>query len=135
MEDKHLARFWSKVERTSETCWLWKGTVVGGYGQFWDGKKTVKAHRYIMGVTDPKIEVDHKCRVTICVRPVHLELVTHQENCKRRSAVKTHCTQGHAYDEKNTRVFGGRRYCRACQTRYKRNWTEKKYGYKVKARV
>lgn len=28
--------------------------------------------------------------------------------------VKTHCPQGHAYDEANTKIFQGRRYCRAC---------------------
>ena len=32
-------RFWSKVNKT-ETCWFWRGTVLGnGYGQFWyDGR-------------------------------------------------------------------------------------------------
>src|SRR5690606_41587027 len=32
--DDH-ARFWSKVERGSDAeCWLWRGTLVEGYGQF-----------------------------------------------------------------------------------------------------
>lgn len=29
-------------------------------------------------------------------------------------AKKTHCSQGHAYDEANTRIYRGMRYCRAC---------------------
>jgi len=27
---------------------------------------------------------------------------------------KTHCPSGHEYDEENTRVYQGRRYCRRC---------------------
>jgi hypothetical protein len=27
---------------------------------------------------------------------------------------KTHCPQGHPYDEKNTRWYQGKRYCRIC---------------------
>ncbi len=123
-------RFWSKVNKTPK-CWLWCGTVVGGYGQFWNGKKLVKAHRWVMDVTDPKIEVDHGCRNTICVRPEHLERVTHQENCRRRSAITTHCPEGHAYDKTNTRLLKGRRYCRKCQTKYKRAWLAKRREMRI----
>lgn len=28
---------------------------------------------------------------------------------------QTHCAQGHEYNEKNTRKYAGRRYCRACK--------------------
>jgi hypothetical protein len=31
------------------------------------------------------------------------------------NVMKTHCPQGHAYDEENTRLYQGRRYCRACE--------------------
>lgn len=31
-----------------------------------------------------------------------------------QNARKTHCPQGHAYDEANTLVYNGGRYCRAC---------------------
>lgn len=31
------------------------------------------------------------------------------------NAAKTHCPQGHPYDETNTKREHGRRYCRACQ--------------------
>lgn len=27
---------------------------------------------------------------------------------------KTHCPSGHEYDEPNTRLYSGRRYCRTC---------------------
>lgn len=29
-------------------------------------------------------------------------------------AAKTHCPQGHPYDQKNTHRWGGKRYCRTC---------------------
>jgi hypothetical protein len=32
----------------------------------------------------------------------------------KRRREKTHCPHGHAYDEENTRVYQGRRFCRAC---------------------
>lgn len=31
------------------------------------------------------------------------------------SARKTHCPQNHPYDEENTRIYQGRRYCKACK--------------------
>jgi NUMOD4 motif/HNH endonuclease len=33
----------------------------------------------------------------------------------------THCPQGHKYDGENTYVWGGRRYCRACNRNYTRD--------------
>lgn len=29
--------------------------------------------------------------------------------------MKTHCPQGHAYDDENTYFYRGRRYCRKCK--------------------
>lgn len=58
--------------------------------------------------------------VRACVNPDHLEPVTAWENQRRGGTfvvvnkAKTHCPQGHAYDEENTRWYEGRRYCRAC---------------------
>src|SRR3954468_5102400 len=40
------AKFWGYVNKTPR-CWLWTGCTVGcGYGQFWDGRRKVQAHRY-----------------------------------------------------------------------------------------
>lgn len=33
-------------------------------------------------------------------------------------AARSHCPSGHPYDDENTRVYQGRRYCRACQARW-----------------
>lgn len=121
-------RFWAKVEKT-ETCWLWAASQRGGgYGQFRAGGSMVLAHRWAYenaaGSIPEGLELDHLCRNRLCVRPDHLEIVTHRENVRRgqsgpvnaaRMSAKTHCPQGHAYDEANTRVYRGARFCRACQ--------------------
>lgn len=52
----------------------------------------------------------------------HLEAVPLEENIRRSgltsfaavNLLKTHCPQGHPYDEENTKWYEGRRYCRAC---------------------
>lgn len=116
-QNRILQSFWSKVEKT-ETCWLWLGSLnSGGYGQYWlpDGTRIV-AHRYAYGDVQQGMELDHLCRVRRCVRPSHLEEVSHLENMRRGSwAMRTHCPRGHAYDHINTEMYRGRRYCRACQ--------------------
>lgn len=38
-----------------------------------------------------------------------------------RHSKKTHCPQGHRYDESNTRTYRGGRYCRACNSEHSRN--------------
>lgn len=77
-------RFWSKVDRSSE-CWLWTAGVSGKYGQFWDGRKNVWAHRFsyslMNGPVPEGMQVDHHhtCPKT-CVNPHHLRAVTNKQN-------------------------------------------------------
>ena len=117
-------RFWEKVEK-SATCWLWTSAINwGGYAKFRIGKRDVYAHRWayehIVGPIPEGMDLDHLCRVRRCVRPDHLEPVTHQENVLRgegiaaRQAQKTHCPKGHEYTPENTRTYRGHRYCRTC---------------------
>lgn len=93
-------RFVSKVRVDSATgCWNWTGSTGGApgfpqhvYGRYWPitGVRFCQiAHRYAYEfATVAKIpaglELDHRCENKLCVNPAHLELVTHQENCKRR---------------------------------------------------
>lgn len=114
-------RFWAKVNKT-ETCWFWTATLNNrGYGEF--GRFGL-AHRYayelLVGPIPIGLTLDHLCRQPACVRPDHLEPVTLRENVLRgkgwsgRNAIKTHCPQGHPYDEVNTRWYRNQRNCRVC---------------------
>lgn len=79
--------FWSKVNKT-ETCWLWTAARTGRngkYGNFGVGyPKLMLAHRWSYenthGPIPPGIQVDHICRVTLCVNPAHLRLATNKQN-------------------------------------------------------
>lgn len=37
------------------------------------------------------------------------------ETLAAANLAKTHCPQGHPYDEANTQWYSGRRYCRGCK--------------------
>jgi hypothetical protein len=117
-------RFWAKVKKT-DTCWLWTAARFrGGYGQFRMDRKIVSAHRIayalVKGPIPEGLHIDHICRVRHCVNPDHLEAVTKRVNTLRGispiaiAARKTHCPQGHAYNDENTNLYQGRRYCRPC---------------------
>ena len=125
-------RFWSKVEKTP-TCWLWTGSCnPKGYGQFRVGKKKPGAHRvayeWLVGPIPEGMQLDHLCRVRNCVNSDHLEVVTNLENNRRgERANRTHCKQGHEYNEENTyRHPDGWRDCRACQREYGKQFREKR---------
>jgi hypothetical protein len=80
-----IDRFWSKVEKDSETgCWLWTAATTDGYGQLWVDGRMVYAHRYSyeyhVGPIPTDKQLDHTCRVRRCVNPRHLEPVTCREN-------------------------------------------------------
>ena len=125
-----IERVWNHVDRTDD-CWLWTGgTWDFGYGKFNPSKgEVVRAHRWLWelarGPTPKGLELDHLCRPPACVRPDHLEPVTHQENLRRGSgwagtnARKTHCPKGHEYTEANTyrqASRGNGRVCRTCMS-------------------
>jgi hypothetical protein len=106
-------------------CWEWRGSrLVSGYGLLVNADGSLLAHRVVyellVGPIPDGMELDHLCRNPSCVRPSHLEPVTHAENTRRGNAGKhqasrTHCPQGHEYTAENTYVHNGRRNCRACR--------------------
>lgn len=93
--------FVSRLRFVETGCWLWTGWTwrnpkypEHAYGQFklWNPstktRKTLQAHRFsystIKGPIPEGYEVDHICRVKLCVNPEHLRVVTHRENCQDR---------------------------------------------------
>lgn len=104
-------------------CWPWvaksrshKYGRVAIYGRLRPAHRVM--YELMVGPIPDGLELDHLCNNPICVRPDHLEPVTHQENTIRRSARITHCPQGHEYSPENTYIApAGDRHCRTCQRR------------------
>ena len=139
-----LPRFWAKVNKNGPVpacrpdlgpCWLWMASHTKPsaaypdlleYGTFGYRRQSVQAHRFIYEMTNGPVEegweVDHLCRVTLCVRLSHLEAVPQLENLMRSDAFsavnarKTHCIHGHEFTPENTRIRsdGRSRDCIAC---------------------
>lgn len=129
-------RFWRKVIKRPTGCWEWIGGRSRlGYGHTWKDGKPALAHRASWEMTNGPIPgdlpLDHLCRNASCVNPEHLEPVTQAENVRRGDAgkhwaAKTHCPQGHPYDEINTIRYNGRRICRSCQMAAKRRYDKRR---------
>jgi hypothetical protein len=137
-----LERLLARTEDGPGGCVLYTGTLNNrGYGTLSvDGKQKL-VHRAIYELTVGPIGqglfLDHTCHNRDascmggdgclhrrCVNVDHLEPVTGAENTRRGKSwaingLKTICPQGHPYDDENTHVYDGRRYCRACNRRHK----------------
>jgi hypothetical protein len=113
-----------------DLCWPWTGKAEArGYGTLLVGGRALAAHRLVyelfLGPVPEGLELDHLCRNPNCVRPDHLEPVTHAENTRRgrggwNSLEKTHCPKGHEYATGNTYMVRGKngnpyRVCRQCK--------------------
>jgi ribosome-binding protein aMBF1 (putative translation factor) len=134
-------RFWNKVHKTADGCWLWTGRLrPDGYADLKYEGKMMLAHRLSWidqhgPVPDGK-ELDHLCRQRHCVNPEHLEPVTRRENIMRGDLPKmhrdiTHCPAGHEYTPQNTRVDRkGKRNCRTCSRGHTREWQERNGKFK-----
>lgn len=133
MSTELVDRIMGKVRVTDAGCWEFTGCKVrGGYGQIRIAGKGQYTHRVMhelhSGPIPEGYDIDHLCRNRACCNPSHLEAVTRAVNAARtppgargqnRATVekaKTHCPQGHPYDDENTRTnAAGHRWCRACQ--------------------
>lgn len=135
-EFDHLKFF--KYIRIDGDCWTWTGGKnENGYGKFHIGRKQYYAHRISFSVFRCDIGtgliIDHTCKNTSCVNPEHLRQVTQKTNMLENSesvsyyhSLKTHCPQGHEYNESNTHIKKkGIRECRACdRARHKKKYVK-----------
>lgn len=134
------ARFRSYVHEVDSGCWHWTGYISpGGYGKFGKGGADggpCLAHRWSYerwnGPIPKGWTVDHECHNADatckggptclhrrCVNPAHLGLqptvAENLANSPNSNHRRTHCPQGHPYDEANTYVSKkGYRCCRKC---------------------
>lgn len=94
-------RFWRRVMKT-DTCWLWTGTTIRGYGSF---NKHGYAHRFSWELHNGQIlnglHVLHKCDVRACVRPEHLFLGTNYDNIRDKCAKGRQFKLGPRYGVEN----------------------------------
>lgn len=117
-------------------CWLWTGPDGGHarqYGRAWFNGRLMPAHRAVLSAmciaVPDGLEPDHTCRTPCCVNPDHLEMVTHQINTHRSTSpiaanvLKTHCKNGHELAGSNLMISRGKRCCRECYRRWKREWS------------
>lgn len=137
----YVRHFYEKVSIDKAGCWEWRGMRNrAGYGLLWirtgPYQGTVMlAHRIAYERahgTVPDV-LDHICRNRACVRFSHLRPVSMRENALAPgalsfaaiNALKTHCKNGHPFDEENTYSRrGGGRHCRECGRAKTRRWAE-----------
>jgi hypothetical protein len=120
MDAKEFDRFRGYVDvvhtpGTNWVCWEWLGKKCHrGYGRFWYRGQWRQAHRYsymylnrdmkmrqvIQEIPEDRPELNHRCCNRACVRPSHLEPVTHQENHDYRSMI---------YWQNKKKTLGGRK--------------------------
>jgi hypothetical protein len=79
-----IGRFLNKIRIADTGCWIWQASTNGvGYGQFVPSRPMLAhrfAYQYFIGELIPSLEIDHICRVKLCVNPLHLRQVTRAEN-------------------------------------------------------
>jgi len=122
-----VERFHARVKVMPNGCLEWThDSDHHGYGRLSVGGKKVAAHRFAWELAHGPIPagmyVLHRCDNPPCVNAYGcLFLGTQSENnadrdSKGRNAMsaRTHCPKNHPYDEENTAISQGRRFCREC---------------------
>lgn len=109
-------RFFEKVERRADGCWIWTAGISQGtgYGTFKLARtrKHIGAHRwsyqYHKGEIPTGMHIDHTCHTHACVNPDHLRLATPAENQQNQNRLNRQNTTGYrgVWFCKRTQRFG-----------------------------
>jgi len=120
--------FEKHFSKTASGCWIWNGASSNANGLTYGYYRLRKSHRVAyekyVGPIPENMDIDHLCKNTLCVRPDHLEAVTHRVNILRGNspgainARKTIASCGHPF----TGHDGIRRYCKPCRTKWHREY-------------
>lgn len=116
------------MEHADNGCIVWtRAKTKAGYGIARVDGVNEYIHRIVWewwrGPIPTGLTIDHLCRNTTCCNVEHLRVVPIGVNVLAGNswsginARKTHCVNGHPFDEANTLVLkrrGGERSCRAC---------------------
>lgn len=140
-KESQILNLEGKYTITESDCWEWNLYVSEeGYGTVSHQGKMRKAHVVAyeaeVGAIPKGLILDHLCRNRKCINPRHLEPVTKRENTLRGvgptaiNSRRTHCINGHEFNEENTKVRKGKwRQCRQCE----RDWSKRKRMERNKA--
>lgn len=119
------ARIWSRVRKYSR-CWVWtRQRTESGYGVLPIKGRGMKqkpyyVHRllYENTIGPAPQDIDHLCDNPGCLRPAHLEAVTHAENIRRAFERLSggSCVNGHTRTPENRAPWSepGRWECLPC---------------------
>ena len=125
-------RFWAKVDKNGppyldSVCWIWTGGLGStGYGSFWDGSKTVSAHRLAYELvygTPLHFPTSHRCGISFCVNPEHLapEVKRSLLPMPPSTTIGGKCQRGHPREGEHLGFAKtGTRFCRTCAKDRKR---------------
>lgn len=109
MDEKTIARFWSKVDKSADpsalapelgNCWLWTSGIDNrGNGKFWANDGTWRAHRFSWELVNgpaPAGYIVQVCGDPLCVNPLHLSSDPRSRrkqivHLARRTGVQCHC--------------------------------------------
>lgn len=137
---REAERFWARFDKNGPLhpklgthCWLWTGCHnSAGYGQLKFRGKVTRSHRVALelglGIDLGTLQALHHCDTRICGNPEHLYPGTPLDNMRDKvrrgrhpDSRKTHCPQGHEYNDINTYRRNKRRYCRICTRQHYEN--------------